>query len=144
MLHGSASPCLCSSHPPPLLTLRFFGNSNTPAVKRPGSPAPQTGGTVLGVSTYCFLCLFSSLLLLFGLEELKEKRPINERCKMPVTDKKKQVVKMLNTQWPPDPGNLGTDLLIISKTRTVTDADFSTQQGQLWTQTCARTENGLC
>lgn len=63
---------------------------------------------------------------------------------MPVTDKKKQVVKMLNTQWPPDPGNLGTDLLIISKTRTVTDADFSTQQGQLWTQTCARTENGLC
>lgn len=35
--------------------------------------APQVGRTFPEVSTHCFLCLFSSLLLLFGLEELKEK-----------------------------------------------------------------------
>lgn len=65
----------------PLIHPRFpsscsVGTSNTWAVKRPGPP-PQLDRTFQVVSTYCFLCLFSSLLLLFGLEELNEKWPIN-------------------------------------------------------------------
>lgn len=45
------------------------------AMKRSGSPPPLKLERRMFqvVPTYCFLCLFSSLLLLFGLEELMEK-----------------------------------------------------------------------
>ena len=49
----SPPPCSCSP-----------GNFNT---------FPGLGRTFPEVPTYCFLCLFSSFLLLFGLEELNDK-----------------------------------------------------------------------
>lgn len=57
----------------PSAFLCFFGKSNTLALLGFQSPAPHLEHTFQVESTYCFLCLFSSLLLLLGLEELKEK-----------------------------------------------------------------------
>lgn len=67
---------LLPSCPPTLFLSCSLGNSKTLPVKRiPQLPTLER--TFRVVSTYCFLCLFSSLLLLFGLEELNEKWPIN-------------------------------------------------------------------
>lgn len=67
---------LLPSCPPTLFLSCSLGNSKTLPVKRiPQLPTLER--TFQVVSTYCFLCLFSSLLLLFGLEELNEKWPIN-------------------------------------------------------------------
>lgn len=60
------------------LSRSFFLWQFQPSGHSEVSPAPpQTDSTLRVECTYCFLCLFSSFLLLFGLEELSEKWPIN-------------------------------------------------------------------
>lgn len=61
------------SGPRPLPFSVSLASLNTLALLGFQSPAPHLEHTFQVESTYCFLCLFSSLLLLLGLEELKEK-----------------------------------------------------------------------
>lgn len=79
-LHSSASPSFSPLvRPPSSPGPRFFGNSNPLAVHRSVPHLPKLDSTLQVESTYCFLCLFSSLLLFFGLEELNGKWPVNQK-----------------------------------------------------------------